>query len=115
MTNANNVYFGYQGSDTRYQHPLGFIYTPGVKALAEECECYWLLDVIASHQTSEKVKAQRFQVWHLERIQESKFLVLATDGNDTVIAKQIIPFSDFKYDKCMVWLVDRCMLLPSEY
>jgi hypothetical protein len=38
------------GSDGRYRHPFNkrFIYTEGVKAMAESAGAYWLLDIVAT-------------------------------------------------------------------
>ena len=45
----------------------------------------------------------------------SKFFIKATDGNNNPVASQKISFSDFPYDLATVWLVDGCLMLPTEY
>ncbi|MGA9381161.1 MAG: DUF6876 family protein [Phormidium sp.] len=36
----------FTGTDNYYKHWLGFQYTDGIKFLADNAECYWLLDAI---------------------------------------------------------------------
>ncbi len=116
MKNANDTYAHYNGTECYYKHPFSsFVYTDGVKALAMDCEAYWLIDLVISHQLAPRVRAETFQVWKLERVEEDAFKVVATDGNDKVIATQQIPYSDFPYDSGKVWLMDGVLMLPSEY
>ena len=43
----------FYGSATLYKHWLGLKYTDGIQYLAQEANCYWLLNAIASHQTKQ--------------------------------------------------------------
>jgi len=50
MKNANNQFGSCNGSENFYCHrPSLFLYTDGVKAMAEGCKAYWLIDLIISH------------------------------------------------------------------
>ena len=116
MRNANHFFGSHNGSENFYRHILsGLIYTDGVKDLADGCQAYWLIDLIVSHQCEEKVKEHPFQVWDLKRLHQNVFTILCTDGNHNRVTSQEIPFSDFEYDLATVWLVDGCLMLPSEY
>lgn len=115
MTNANDLFNDYTGTENYYKHWLEIVYTDGVKALAKKCSSYWLIDLIGSHQKNENVRNEPFQVWELKRINECQFNITATDGNNKIIAKQTIPFSDFPFDSCTIWLSDGIVLLPTEY
>lgn len=116
MTKANHYFGSQNGSENFYRHNLsGIVYTDGIKELAEKCNAYWLLDLIVSHQLHEQVKNQPFQVWDLQREKESAFTIRCTDGNFNYVTSQEIAFSDFEYDLATVWLVDGCIMLPSEY
>ncbi len=115
MKNANDTLEGFYGTENYHKHFLGAVYTDGVKTMAERFHCYWLLDVIASHQTNKKVRFEGFQVWKLQRIKDTKFLVTCDDGNGNIVTQQKIPFSDFNYDEATIWFVGGVMLLPSEY
>ena len=68
-----------------------------------------------SHQCHKDVNLERFQVWDLKRVKDNAFTILATDGNHNKVTSQEIPFSDFPYDLATLWLVDGCLMLPSEY
>lgn len=117
MKNANDfIAVGSNGSDTFYCHrPSLILYSEGVHELAEKCEAFWLIDLIISHQCVPDVNLQRFQVWDLQRVKDNKFKIVATDGNDNEVVSQKIPYSDFPYDACSIWLVDGVLMMPSEY
>lgn len=116
MKNANENFGSSNGSENFYAHrPSLILYTDGVKDLAENCQAYWLIDLIISHQCKQDVNLQRFQVWELRRIEADQFFIKATDGNHNPVASQKIPYSDFWYDIATIWLVDGCLMLPCEY
>jgi hypothetical protein len=116
MKNANHYFGSHNGSENFYCHkPSLILYTDGVKELAEQCSAYWLIDLIISHQCHREINLERFQVWDLKRVQDDVFTILATDGNHNKVTSQEIPFSDFPYDLATIWLVDGCLMLPSEY
>ncbi|MCB0740143.1 MAG: hypothetical protein KDB92_03640 [Chitinophagaceae bacterium] len=116
MKNANHFFGSHNGSENFYRHNLsGLIYTDSVKELAEGCQAYWLINLIICHQCETQVRKESFQVWDLKRTQENVFSILATDGNHNRVTSQEIPFSDFPYDLATIWLVDGCLMLPSEY
>jgi hypothetical protein len=116
MKNANNQFGSSNGSENFFCHrPSLFLYTDGVKAMAEGCEAYWLIDLVVSHQCSRDVNLERFQVWELKRVEGNAFTIIATDGNKNKVASQEIPFSDFPYDLATIWMVDGCLMLPCEY
>ncbi|MFN4316293.1 MAG: DUF6876 family protein [Chitinophagaceae bacterium] len=116
MTNAN-VHFG-SGNGTKNIYscrPFPIAYTDGVRDMVENCKVYRLIDLIISHQTSKKVNCQPFQVWKLERFKHDAFIVRATDGNNSLIARRFIPFTDFSFDTATIWLGDDTLLRPCEY
>jgi len=116
MKNANSNFGSGNGSENFYCHkPSLILYTDGVKDMAETCQAYWLIDLIISHQCKKDVNLERFQVWELKREHADQFFIKATDGNHNLVASQKIPFSDFPYDVATIWLVDGCLMLPSEY
>ena len=106
----------FRGTTQWYKHPLfsKFVYTDGVRFLAVNAECYWLLEYIFSNQTDPKIKAEEFQVWKLSK-EGSKATLTIDDGNGKVIKEFKIPFTDFPLDEFTLWFVGNCLLLPSEY
>ena len=116
MKNANHFFGNSNGSENLYRHSFThFVYTDGVKSMVQECKAYWLIDLIISHQIYDAVKKEPFQVWDLKKIEGNQFTIIATDGNHNKVTSQEIPFSDFPYDLATIWMVDGCMLLPTEY
>ncbi|WP_235130095.1 DUF6876 family protein [Chryseobacterium indicum] len=53
-TSANDFYNQFTGTEHYYSYILGIVLTDGVKSVADEEQCYWFLDCIASYQTSQK-------------------------------------------------------------
>lgn len=117
MTTKANDHFGScNGSENFHIHrPSLLKYTDGVKEMSDTCESYWLIDLIISHQFKKGVNLQRFQTWDLFRAKDSAFDVIATDGNEHIIACQQIQYTKFKYDQATLWLVDGVLMLPKEY
>lgn len=118
---------GFTGSDTfRRWSPLfqRHVLTQGAHHLAERAGCYWLMDVIASHQHDPKVRAEGFQVWTLAPDGKG-WAVHATDGDKgdgpKVIARQAIEYSTFPLPEGITLWATRnelggvTIMLPSEY
>ncbi len=104
---------------TQYYYPLWptVFLTDGTKYLSETAGCYWLMDAIASHlkylQSSQAFVCCKFTC------QDSRGHLIMTDGNETNLAKQRIPFTDFPISEITLYScheVDKwIILLPSEY
>lgn len=111
--NANDQLKEYTGTGNYYKYMLGMLHTDGVKALCEQFECWWFLDIVCSYQ--QDLKEEPFQVWALGVNEDGTAVVLCTDGNNKVLKSQSIIFTDFKAKEATVWCVDGIVLLPSEY
>lgn len=91
------------------------VYTDGVKHLLETRECYWLGQLIVSnYKWNTLLKDQPFITCELTT-DSSEGTVVFTDGNDTILYEEKIPFTDFPDKGVSIWLVDGVLLLPSEY
>lgn len=92
-----NVLAGFTGSELYYKHSIGdFLYMEGIKYLAENARCYWLLDVIGSYQDLKEVKNVPFQLWELTINEDQSAVVNMKEDSDTpVIVKQKLPYTDF--------------------
>ena len=112
---ANEYYNHFTGTECYYSYLLGLLLTDGVKNIADEEQCYWFLDCIASYQIVDKVKKQEFQVWKVERIKDNKFELSATNGNKLVLISIEIPFSDFFFNEFTILKEGNVLLLPSEH
>jgi hypothetical protein len=107
----------FTGSTTLYKHWLGLKYTDGIKYLAEETSCYWLLDAIFSHQTKNFLSNQNlreFQIWHLKVENNSGILICEWDTNQEVL-RQEIEYTDFSLSHIKLYLIETILMLPSEY
>lgn len=112
---ANDFYDNFMGTESYYSYIGKLLLTDGVITIARKESCFWFLDCIASYQYSEKFQKEEFQVWKIERIEENRFNLSATDGNDNVLATQDIEFSDFFFNEFTIWKEDNVLLLPSEH
>lgn len=105
------------GSDKIYKHWLGIKYTSGIKYLAEAAECFWLLDAIASHQNANLLflsQLREFQIWRLVVQEKSGVLICEWDTNQEVL-RQEIPYTNFPLPRIKLYLIEKVLLLPSEY
>ena len=99
------------GSDQFYRHWLGKVYSLGVYILAENADCYWLLDVIFSYHRKEP-----FQVWKLKKTGETSAVVtMVEDSGRPVKVKQEIEYTDFPLDEITLWLENGVLTLPQEH
>lgn len=102
------------GTENYYQHAFRMRYTDGVKYLAEVCECYWLLDIVASYQFKKRVRAAKFQVYSL-KVKDDEGLLTIQDGNGNKLGSQKILFTDFPLESILLYYISGICLLPSEY
>ena len=74
---------------------------------------YWLFDIILSWQMN--LGTFEFQVWKLKQQEDESWIIRCSDGNDKLLAEQLIAYSDFPIDSVEIWLIEGVALLPSEY
>ena len=104
----------FTGTEQYFRHWLKFNFTDGVKYLADEANCYWLLDAIGSYQY--KLKKVPFQVWILKvNPDNSAVLEMKEDTDQPILVKQEIPYTDFPLTEIKLYYIDGVLLLPSEY
>lgn len=106
----------FNGSETFTRHwTRRAVMTEGVMYLCDKAESHWLVDVIVSHQLTPSVRAEEFQTWTLTRdAQGSGAVVVATDGDEREIARQVIEFTDFPLMQVSIWFENDTLYLPSE-
>ena len=111
----------FSGTQKWYRHSFfrNFYHTDGVNHVAEEGKAYWLIDAIFSWQRNKRIKndpmLQEFQFWKLEVNGNSGKLTCARDKDDVAIITQDILFTDFPLAEIEFYLVERVLMLPSEY
>ena len=106
----------FTGTQQYFFHPLfkAFKYTDGVRFLAKNAKCYWLLELIFSHQNFKEIKREDFQKWTLKKIDDA-CTVTVSDGNGNNIKTIEISFTDFPLQEFNLWFCNGVLLLPSEY
>lgn len=109
----------FTGSEIFYRHPLGVIYTEGIKYLAQNARAYWLIDIIASYQGNVRITQdpmlQEIQFWKLKVSQNNSAILTCERDTDDVVITQKIEFTDFPLDEVKIYLSNKTLLLPSEY
>lgn len=103
---------GFSGSAEWFRHPLvrSVLYTEGARYVFETAGAYWLLDKIATVGAS--LKGEPWQAWTLKV--DAKTLT-ADDGNGRILHTETLDYTDFPEPGVVLWMVDRTIMLPSEY
>ena len=119
MTDANKIINDlkqFTGTEQWYRNPLfpRFLYTDGIKYLAEKAGAYWLIDYIFSYQSIVKIKEQEFQVWKI-KVENNKATIRVEDGKDNLIKAFKVEYTDFPFSDFSLWFTENVLLLPSEY
>ncbi|KJH70248.1 DUF6876 family protein [Aliterella atlantica] len=107
----------FHGTERYYSHWLGIKLTDGAFYLQENGAA-WLVDAIASHQTKKLLSdpmLKAIQFWTLTvNPDNSALLRCDRDEGDTALTQEI-PFTDFPLSEIKLYLVEKVLMLPSEY
>jgi len=102
------------------QPSLGYLYTDGVRYLAEQCEAYWLLDAIWSYQKTklflkdEALKSMQF--WKLKvDLEKCKGVLICERDEGDIVITQKLDYTDFPLKEIQIYVQNNTLLLPSEY
>ncbi len=107
----------FTGSEQVFYNPMfpEFKYTEGVKYLAQEANCYWLLDYVFSNLAIKAISEQPFQVWKLKVAENRTATIIVEDGNGNQIKSFQLTFTDFPLEEIDLWFIEGVLILPSEY
>lgn len=107
----------FSGSEQLFENPLfkGYVYTEGVKYLAEEAGAYWLIDHVFVNQMLDVLKNQPFQVWNISVEDNASATIVVEDGDKNKLTFFTMGYTDFPLKEFSLWLVDGTLLLPREY
>ena len=105
------------GTTGYYRISRRHLLTDGTKYLAEEAECFWMMDAIASHLA--EIGTDDWFVVVKTTVRKSAALMVYEDGNGHEHARQEIPYTDFPMSEVTLyacwdgehWVI----MLPSEY
>jgi hypothetical protein len=101
------------------------VLTDGALTLAQEAECFWLIDVIASYQPKcrKDDMLRQMQFWDIKVTGSSAVVTCSRDEGDVAISQKI-PFTDFPFDAYRLYVAQQYLdenkyvmvvMLPSEY
>ena len=78
------------------------LFTDGIKYLAHQTGCFWLIDTISSYQSETD---EPFQLWQLNVFKDgSAILTMQTDIDQPRIVEQHIPMTDFPLNHIMLYV-----------
>jgi hypothetical protein len=120
LRNLNDNFSHFIGTENYYLHfSRGFLFTDGVKAVADQFKAYWLINVIASYQIRKEVRLKLFQIWSITSGRGKAIVEMQPDSDRPVLVKQEISVTDFPEGRLTMYYLDdgsnRVLLLPSEY
>jgi hypothetical protein len=87
--------------------------TDGVAYVAESCQAFWLIDLVASHWLKLKQREPFLSV--VGKKTGDSMRVVITDGNDKKLAVQIVGYTDFPLNWIEFYVDGDVIMLPSEY
>jgi len=105
------------GTTGYYRISRRHLLTDGTKYLAEEAECFWMMDAIASHLC--EIGTEDWFVLVRVSVAQGRAVMIYEDGNGKEHARQEIPYTDFPLNSITLyscwdgehWVI----MLPSEY
>ena len=107
----------FMGTGRYYRISRRHLLTDGTRYLAEQTDCFWLIDAIASH-LSEIGTAEWFVVIK-PTVKRTSAVMVYEDGNGKELARQEIPYTDLPLthiDLYACWDSEHwVIMLPSEY
>jgi hypothetical protein len=122
---------GFYGTDGYHKLTIfpGFVGTDGVKYLAQNAECFWLIDEIAiANATRASIKnnpaLQDIQFWELTVKDRVGTLTCRVDSDQPPVFQKTIGSTDFPLPSQKIWVaaagdpdgkVFKVLMLPSEY
>lgn len=112
LLNELNQFYGTQ----KYYRHFNLLLTEGVYFLANEADCFWLMDIIFSYTSN--FKEEDFITCQLT-VKNSKGKVVFDDGNNNKLLSQKISYTDFPLDKIKLYITKYesqfVVMLPGEY
>jgi hypothetical protein len=105
------------GTAGYYRISRRHLLTDGTKYLAEEAECFWMMDAIASHLC--EIGTGDWFILVRVQVKNGRAVMIYEDGNDREHARQEIPYTDFPLNALTLyacWDTEHwVIMLPSEY
>jgi hypothetical protein len=102
------------GTEEYHRAGLGLIFTDGVKWLADDAECHWLISDL-SIVAQMKFSKIPFQLWKFRSKDSVGLLTMQEDTGSPVLYEQKYEYTDFPEGEIKLYVCDGIILLPSEY
>jgi hypothetical protein len=120
LINLNDSFNHFIGTEHYFSHLIRTcVFTDGVKAMADQYQAYWLIDVIVSYQITKRIKGIPFQIWSITSTEGKATIEMRQDTGQPVLVRQQVPFTDFPEGNLEIYCIDegskKVLLLPSEY
>ena len=104
----------FTGTEQWYRHLSGYLYTDGVRYVAQAGEAYWLIDKILLT-TSVKKDLQEFGAWKLTVNEDKSAILVCEDGNYHELYREKIDWTDFPLNTIELWFENGVLILPGEH
>lgn len=104
----------FSGTEHWYKHLSGYLYTDGVRYVAQKGGAYWLVDKIL-FTTRAKKALQEFDAWKLTVNEDRSAILVSEDGNYNELYREKIEWTDFPLKKIELWFESGVLILPSEH
>ena len=105
------------GTNGYYRISRRHLLTDGTKYLAEEAECFWMMDAIASHLS--EIGTEDWFVLIRVQVTGDRAVMIYEDGNSQEHARQEIPYTDFPMTSITLYACwnqeNWVIMMPSEY
>ena len=84
--------------------------------LAEQGECYWLIDLIFGFQYEQpSVKCEDFQLWELKVANNQTATLTCDNGNGDIVFNHELTYTTFPLESIRLYFSDNVLLLTSEW
>lgn len=101
----------FYGTENYYRHISGKVYTDGVQYFASKAGAYWFVDLVLLELAND---GEPFVAVTLT-VKDDAADILVTDGNDGVLARKSIEWTDCPAGEYTFYICDGVMMLSSEY
>ena len=91
-----------------------FLYSKGVRYLATNADCFWLLDFIFSNRALPVIAEEVFQKWTIE-LEDDQARITMRDGNEQALETFTLSNVFFPLKKQTLWCIQGRLILPTEY
>jgi hypothetical protein len=107
----------FTGGGTYRRNTFGMVYTEGVSYLAENADCWWLIDAIESYHPALMCDPdyRQYQFWDLVVTGNAAVLTCRKDSDQEPTIRQVIAYTDFPLPAIALWVECGVLILPSEH